>query len=436
MEKVDMQNLTPYTKIGLLARTISRENNLTLREKAEIIFDLKQLQKDAGIYPYDRICTFGSSHRGQVSEKSRDHDLLEDLNATKPHVIWNLNHYLSLNRHPEVIQFAKECVDKYGTGSGTSVFSGGMNLLHQKIERFFCKLWKKEECLLFPTGYSANLGTISALAGPEDLIIIDGECHASVHDGIRLTRAKREMFDHNNIENLETILTRSSGDYRNTFLIVESVYSMSGDETKIKEICALKKTHGFFLYVDEAHSFGFYGKNGAGFCAEKGCLEQVDLLMTTLSKATASLGGVVACSKELAAYIQFRSNAYMFQACISPADAGAILKSLELLTTDEGYRTQLWNNTFTFRERLVNAGFDLKDSISPVIPIYVEDEIKLSHLCQELFEQGVFTNAIIYPAVALNEGRLRLIVTADHTEEDINRTVEVLKASAKKLEIL
>ncbi len=436
MEKTDLQNLTPYTKIGHLARTIGRENNLTLREKAEIIYDLKHMQKDAGIYPYDRICTYGSNHRGQVSERTRQQDSSMDPVITKPHVIWNLNHYLSLNRHPEVIRFSKACVDMYGTGSGTSVFSGGMNLLHGKIEQFFRDLWRKEEALLFPTGYSANLGTISALIGPEDLIITDKECHASIIDGVRLTRAKCESFEHNNLEELENILVRSSGNYQNVFLIVESVYSMSGDEAKIREICDLKRKYGFFLYVDEAHSFGFYGEKGAGFCAEKGCLEQVDLLMTTLSKSTASLGGVVACSKELASYIQLRSSAYMFQACISPADAGAILKSLELLTTDDSFRTQLWNNTFTFRERLINAGFDLKESSSPVIPIYVEDEILLSHLCQELFEQGIFTNAIIYPAVAMTEGRLRLIVTANHTEEDINQTVEVLKRSALKLGIL
>ena len=313
--------------------------------------------------------------------------------------------------------------------------SGGMNELHRAIEQFFSYFWNKEESIIFPTGYAANLGAISGLVGSKDLVLFDKECHASIIDGIKLSKAKFIPFRHNNVDDLEKKVNRYSKDYETVLVIAESVYSMSGTEAPLRDYVELKKNKDFLLFIDEAHSFGFYGKDGRGYCDEMGCLADVDVVMTTLSKSAGSLGGIISCNKELATYIQFNSSPYIFQACISPADAGAVLKSLEILSIDSQYRDSLWSNTRYLRKKLKAAGFDYGDSTSPLVPIYVENPKILALLCREIFEQGIFTNWAAYPAVGLNEGRLRFIVSSNHTKRDIDQTVKILSEAYKKVTV-
>ncbi len=420
-------NLDIGSQIGFIAKKVSQDKELNIQQRSEIVHALKNFQINAQVYPYDRYIKEASNNLGVILSRS------EAAKSDKKHYVWNLNHYLGLNRNPEVIKFSQECIRRYGTGSGTSMVAGGMNEIHRKIEQFFSKYWGKEESIIFPTGYTANLGTISALVGQDDLVLIDKECHASIIDGVKLSKAQLLPFRHNDPIDLEKKLQKYSGKYHNVLVVIESVYSMTGDEAPVVEISALKNKFNFLLYVDEAHSVGFYGDKGRGLCYEKGCIDSVDIMMTTLSKSTGSAGGIVSCSKELATYIQVKSSPYLFQACLSPGDAGAVYKALEILTRDTTYQDILWKNTNHFRGKLLEKGFDCRNSKSPIVPIYMSDPNKLALMCKEIFENGIFTNWVAYPVVGLHEGRLRFIVTANHTKEDINSTVEILYSAYKKI---
>jgi glycine C-acetyltransferase len=415
-------------QIGFLAKKVRADKNLTIYEKAEIVNALKQLQISRGMFPYDRYVKYASNKFGEISTRSPDNYF-----KTKNHIVWGINHYLGLNRNEKVIKFAKECLEKYGTGCGTSAVSGGLSDLHRQIEVFFNTFWGKEESMIFPTGYTTNLGAISSLASSNDLIIFDRECHASIIDGIKLSGAERVSFKHNNVLDLEQKLKKFSGKYKNIIVIIETVYSMSGEEAPVEEIVNLKGKYKFLMYVDEAHSFGIYGKGGRGLCAAKNVIDKVDVLMTTLSKATASVGGIISTSRALASYIQCQSNSLIFQASISPADAGVVIKSLEILSKDESYRNTLWKNTIYFRKKLLESGFDCGASKSPIVPIYIKDPLTLALFCREIYSRGVFTNWISYPVVKVNDGRLRFSVTSRHTKDDIDKTLQILVESFKEV---
>jgi len=415
------------SQIGFIAKKASMDKSLDIKKRSEIVYALKEFQTKKEVYPYDRYIKEASNNVGVILNRT------DSIKSNKKHYVWNLNHYLGLNRNPEVIKFSQECIRRYGTGAGTSMVAGGMNEIHRKIEQFFSKYWGKEESIIFPTGYTANLGAISALVGSDDLVLIDKECHASIIDGVKLSKAQLLPFRHNDPEDLEKKLKKYSGSYNTVLVVIESVYSMSGEEAPVEVIAKLKSKYNFLLYVDEAHSFGFYGAQGRGLCYDRGCIDDVDVMMTTLSKSTGAAGGIISCSKELATYIQVKSSPYLFQACLSPGDAGAVYKALEIITRDSTYQDILWRNTNHFRGKLLEKGFDCRNSTSPIVPIYMSDPNKLSLMCKDIYENGIFTNWVAYPVVGLNEGRLRFIVTANHTKEDINNTVDILYNSYKKI---
>ncbi|MDP7016565.1 MAG: aminotransferase class I/II-fold pyridoxal phosphate-dependent enzyme [Pirellulaceae bacterium] len=340
--------------------------------------------------------------------------------------------YTGLNRHPDVIKAVQDAVAKYETGSGTSAMSGGMCELHKRAEKMIAKLLGKEAVMLFPTGYSTNLGVISALAGTGDLIVFDRESHASIIDGIKLSGAKYVSFRHNAVEDLVKKLNRAIGKYDNIFVVVESAYSMSGDLAPLNDIANLKEKFPFFLYVDEAHSFSFYGQHGAGYCQECGVIERVDFLMSTLSKATAAVGGFVACDRRYLALLKWSANAYIFQACFPPADAAAVISSLNILQNDPSIASKLHELNRYMRDKLEEFGFDLRQSQSPVVPVYFTDDEELGRINVKLYSRHIFTVSVLYPAVKRGEGRLRFIVTCNHTIDQINYTVRVLSDLVKK----
>ena len=351
-------------------------------------------------------------------------------------IVWSLNLYLGLNREPRVIARAQEALARFGTGCGTSAPSGGLSSLHHQIEPEVARMVGKPAVLLFSTGYSANLGALSALPGPKDLLLIDREAHASMFDGARLSGRKWVTFRHNDVEDLTAKLAQYGPNHENVFVAVESAYSMSGDLAPLREIAALKKDFRFFLYVDEAHTFGFYGENGGGYCREQGVTDQVDFIMSTFSKATASIGGFIACEAKYRTLLQVSSSAYIFQACLTPPDAAAILASLEEIRDNPSHAALLHDNNRYMRARLVQEGFDLGTSQSPVIPVFVPDLEKLYRLCANLYLEGIFSVPIVYPAVGVNEGRIRFIVNAHHTRGQIDRTVAALAGHARALGVI
>ncbi|ANU21861.1 aminotransferase class I/II-fold pyridoxal phosphate-dependent enzyme [Planococcus donghaensis] len=361
--------------------------------------------------------------------------ITEQSGEIKECVLWNVNHYLSLNRNKNVIEKATRALSQFGTGAGTSASSCGMTTLHKKIEQKISDMTGKESAVLFPTGFTANLGAISMLVGSKDLILFDRESHSSIINGIRLSNAKRTIsFKHNDVADLEKKLTRYEDSFENIFVIVESAYSMSGDLAPLKEITNLKQQHKFYLYVDEAHTFGIYGDKGRGYCFEQGVSEKVDFIMSTLSKATASVGGFLAADKKYCSLLRF-SDAYLFQACLTPVDAAVILAALEEIENNPSLITELHAKNTYMRNSLISKGFDLGTSKSPIIPVFIEDHNKLRLVVNDLYLVGVYSTPIVFPAVKMNQGRIRLIVNYNHSKEQIDYTVNALEEICRRHQV-
>ncbi len=419
------QNIHPLS----IARNLKQYNITNFDQKTNFTYEITQLQKKLEIYTLDRFLKNGSNFSASIMTPNKSNE--------NECIIWCTNLYLGLNRHPQVLENAKKIIDINGVGCGTSAVSGGFSSLHNQLESEFARFFNKEAAILFPTGFTTNLGVISAIADKHDLIIFDKECHSSIIEGVKLSGTNFRTFKNNDANSLEQILKRiPSGQYENIFVITESVYGMSGEEAPLKEYCKLKEKYKFYLYVDEAHSFGFYGEKGNGLSAHLGCLDQVDFIMTTLSKAIGSIGGIIACKKEYATFIRHTANSYLFQASLPSADITACLEALNIIQKDKKLKQKLWSNTNKFRNSIKNLGFNVGKSSSPIVPIYIDNEQDLATMCKELFKNGVFTNWISYPAVKKGKGRLRFIVSAGHTEKQINFTIDKIEKIGKNLNII
>lgn len=407
-----------------------KKNNVTNICQIALEYDKqKKTQLKENTLCYEMITQKGSDTYGVMQHHSTKEE--------QEMIIWSINHYLGLNRHSKVIESSKEAIDIYGTGCGTSAISGGHSQLHKMLEQRLSILFKKEDSLLFSTGYTANVGAISALTkGKNNLALIDRESHASIIDGCKLAKCKLLPFKHNSVTDLEKKLSLYSAKYDNVFVIVESVYSMSGEYAPIEEIVKLRKKYGFLLYVDEAHAFGICGTDGAGRCQELGLSDSVDFIMTTLSKSTASLGGVVSAKREFITLIQSQANAYMFQASLTPADTVTVLTALDVIRDEKSIVENLWENTRYFRLKLRELGFDIGVGESPIVPIYIGDIETLLDMGRDMLKEGIFSTSITYPAVHHNEVRFRFVVNASHTREHIDKTLDVLESLGKKYGLL
>jgi glycine C-acetyltransferase len=414
--------------LGLVKQEMHREGITDASLVADELHRIRLEQSQNHLFTSDLFTEQGSDSTATIVSGT--------TGSRRECIVWSLNLYLGLNRHPLVIERAVRALQTFGTGCGTSAPSGGLNALHHEVEARIATLLGKERAIVFSTGYATNLGALSALPGPKDLVLLDREAHASMFDGVRLSGRKFLAFKHNDAADLEEKLIRFGPNHENIFVVVESAYSMSGDLAPLRDFVALKKTRPFFLYVDEAHTFGLYGEQGRGWCHEQGVIGDVDFIMSTFSKATASIGGFFAADARWCTMLQATSTPYIFQACLPPADAAAILAALEVIEHEPRHRLRLHENNRLMRSLLVEEGFDLGQSQSPVIPVFVSDLEKLYRLCSALFQEGIFSVPVVYPAVGVNEGRIRFIVNAHHSEAQIRRTVSVLAGLARDLGVL
>ncbi len=424
-----MENVYTDTT-GTLLMKMKKKGVTDIDRLSEAMDDLRRKQLESGIYAFDNFTDKGSdAYAGMAADLDGEN---------RGCSVWSINHYLGLNRHPDVMEASIDAIREYGTGCGTSAISGGMNTLHKKIEHKLRQWTGKQGVMLFPTGFTANLGVIGAICQAGDHVLIDGESHASIRDGVRLSRAKRWIeFEHNSMEDIENKLRAASesGSGR-IIVVVESAYSMSGDICPLQKLVALKDRYEFLLVVDEAHSFGLYGTHGQGLCHQLGVLDRVDFLTSTFSKATASIGGFVATEARYISYFQWGINAFAFQACFSPADAATTLAAMEVLEREPEIIQDLHNKNGYMRSRLRAEGFDLGASQSPIIPVYIPDTEKLLKTCFEAYRRGVFSVPIAHPMVRAHEGRIRFIVNARHTLDQIDETVDVLADLAEKYDLL
>ncbi len=345
------------------------------------------------------------------------------------------NNYLGLFDNAEVKKATIEAVEKYGSSTCGSRFLNGTYSIHVDLEEKIAKFMEKDEALMFSTGFQTNLGVISAIAGRNDVIIIDRMVHASIMDAVRLSFAEVVKYKHNDMKDLEEKLGRLPDD-KGKIIIVDGVFSMEGDLSNLPEIVKLKKKYNTRLMVDDAHGVGVMGKNGRGTCEHFGVLDDVDLIMTTFSKAFASLGGYVVGDTKVIQYIKHQSRPLIFSASITPAAVGSASKALEFIQNEPWRRERLWKITEIMNRELIKMGYHTGNTETPIIPVFIRDFEKTFKLWHFLRDYGIFTNPVIAPAVPLEDSLIRTSFTAIHSDEDLDFILKGFYEGGKALEII
>jgi 8-amino-7-oxononanoate synthase len=344
----------------------------------------------------------------------------------KPRPVINLcsYNYLGLANHPEVLAAAHEALRTHGMGACGSPMLSGMTDLHRELERRVAKFLRREDAMLFNSGFGGALGTISGLLRKTDVALLDNRSHLSLRDGAVLSRCRTEKFEHNDPASLDAALSRHKG--RRQLVIVEGIYSMDGDFGNLKELIAVAESHGASVFIDEAHSMLACGEHGRGAAEKFGVEDRVPLLYGTFSKAFGALGGFVAGSKETLQYLRFYAHPYVYSCALPPVVIAAILKALELGTSQPELRVQLWENADYFHAQLRSLGLDTGESTTYVMPIVIADRERMYRLGHELRRRGLWVAPVDYPAVPQNRICFRACVTAKHTRADLDEALNIL----------
>jgi 8-amino-7-oxononanoate synthase len=345
------------------------------------------------------------------------------------------NNYLGLTRHPDVVAAAAKAIEQYGTSMTGSRFLNGSTHLHEELEARIARFLGKEASLVFTTGYQANLGTVSALVGSDSVAIIDRSDHASIYDGCKLSDGEMVRFRHNDAEHLESILREYSG-RKACLVIVDGVFSMGGDLANLPAIVDVCQRYRARLLVDDAHAIGVVGNGGRGTASHFGVEDSVDLVVGTFSKSLASIGGFVAGPSVVMDWIRHFGRSMMFSASLPPASTAAALAALDVLEREPERVTRLREISTALRTGLREAGFDVGESETPIIPINLGDEVRTVSFWKALIENGVYTNPVVYPAVPKGRACLRASCMATHTHEQISRAVEIFTAVGKQHRLL
>lgn len=344
------------------------------------------------------------------------------------------NNYLGFTGHPAIKQAALEAVERYGAGSGSVRTITGTLDIHDELERELADFKRTEAALVFQSGFTTNQGALSLL-GPDDLVISDELNHASIIDGIRLTKAERSIFAHKDMDQLEQRLKENDGRKR-AFIVTDGVFSMDGDIAPLPEIAALAERYGAYVYVDDAHASGVLGHNGKGSTDHFGLHGRVHIQVGTLSKAVGVVGGYVAGADILKRFLIHKARPFLFSTSQPPAVAAACLAAIRLLRRSQPLIDRLWDNATFFRTRLQEEGFDTGGSETPIVPIVIGAPDKTMDFSRLLLREGVYAQGIVYPTVAMDKGRVRCIVTAAHTKDDLSFAVEKIVAVGKETGLL
>lgn len=342
------------------------------------------------------------------------------------------NNYLGLADDERIRQAAISCIETDGFGSGASRLVCGNMTAHEQLEESIAEFKGTENCLVFSTGYMANVGIIACLFGRDDIIFSDRLNHASIIDGVQLSQAKWKRYPHRDMNALEEML-EDSAPCRKRCIITDSVFSMDGDLAPLDQIVVLAKKYDCLVMIDEAHAIGVMGKNGKGLAEHFDVEDKIDIQMGTLSKAVGTFGAYCCGSNKLISYLINKARSFIYTTGMPPSTAAASLKAIEIIKSTPQRREQLWKNTYHLNDALKNMGFDTMNSQTPIIPILVKDPNVAVDFSKRLFEWGIFVSAIRPPTVPQNTARLRLTVMATHTGEQINFVCEQFKAIGKEL---
>lgn len=340
-------------------------------------------------------------------------------------ILFSGNDYLGLSRHPRIISAAKQAMDQYGVGARSARLITGTTSLHAALEERIARFEKKERALVFSTGYQANLGALTSLAGPEDEIILDKLNHASLIDAARASGAVVRVYPHKNTEYLKKLLQKSKA--RRTWIVTDSIFSMDGDLAPLREIVELKNHYGAYLVIDEAHGTGVFGDHGRGVAEFLGVSNDIDVHIGTLSKAVGALGGFVAGKRELIEYLVNCARTFIFSTALPPATCAAATEAFNVIESEPALRKKLWESVRLLIQGLKNMGAPTLDSESPIIPCILGDEGKAVEASRRLFECGFFSPAVRYPTVPKGKARLRITVSAAHETSHITSFLSALK---------
>ncbi len=351
------------------------------------------------------------------------------------------NNYLGLCNHPKLREAATAAIEQYGAGSGAVRTIAGTMRIHMELEEKIARFKGVEACVVFQSGFTANAGTVSSILGKEDFILSDELNHASIIDGARLSRAKIKVFRHKDVEHAEELLKEIQHEPGHKLVITDGVFSMDGDIGPVGALAYLCEKYGAIMMVDDAHASGVLGRNGRGSVDHFGCTQRVDVQVGTLSKAIGALGGYVCGSRDLIDYLYHRARPFLFSTSHPPSVAASCIAAFDILENEPERIERLWANTHYFQEQLTHAGFDIggrttPKSETPITPIIVGDGRKTMEFSRAVFEQGVMATGIAFPTVPEGKARVRCIMTSEHTRPQIDKALEILTGTAKRMELL
>ncbi|MDE7450284.1 MAG: aminotransferase class I/II-fold pyridoxal phosphate-dependent enzyme [Paramuribaculum sp.] len=380
-------------------------------------YTVPQQAKAAGVYPYFRAIS-----------SEQDPEVI--INGRKV-LMFGSNCYTGLVNDPRIKEAAIEATRKYGTGCAGSPFLNGTLDLHKKLEARLAEYMGKEDVMIYSTGFGVNLGVVSTLTGREDYILWDEQDHASIIEGRRLSFSQSLKYRHNDMASLEKQLQKCDPD-KVKLIVTDSVFSMEGDVANVKEITRLAKQYNASVMVDEAHGIGVFGPGGRGVCHHYGVADDVDLIMGTFSKSFASLGGFIATDKEITNFLRHHSRSYIFTASITPASTAAALMALDIMEKEPDRQNHLWELTNYALEGFREAGFEIGHTSTPIIPLYIRDDFKTFAITRDLFEEGIFVNPVVSPAVASQDTLIRFSLMATHTREQVTEALEKITKVFRK----
>lgn len=391
-----------------------------LKQKLET--DIQEI-KDAGLFKEERIIT-------------SPQDAVIKLQDGKEVINFCANNYLGLSSHPKVIEAAKNTIDSHGFGMSSVRFICGTQDIHKELERKISEFLGKEDTILYAAAFDANGGVFEPLLGPEDAIISDALNHASIIDGVRLCKAQRFRYMHNDMEDLEKQLLAAS-DAKNKIIVTDGVFSMDGTIAQLDKICALAEKYGAVVMSDECHSTGFMGKTGRGVHEHCGVMKEVDIITGTLGKALGGAsGGFTSGPKEVIDILRQKSRPYLFSNTLAPSIVGASIAVIDMLSETTELRDKLEENTTYFREKMNAAGFDIKPGTHAIVPVMLYDAVLSQQMANKLLEKGIYVIGFYYPVVPKGQARIRVQMSAVHDKEHLDKAINAFVEIGKELEII
>ncbi|MDF1519208.1 MAG: glycine C-acetyltransferase [Brevefilum sp.] len=346
------------------------------------------------------------------------------------------NNYLGLANHPRLVNAAKEAMEKYGVGPGAVRTIAGTMDLHLELERRIAKFKRVEDAITFQSGFTANTGTIPALMGKEDIIFSDALNHASIIDGCRLSGATIKRYDHADPASLETVIMENKGSYRRGLIVTDGVFSMDGDYPPLDKLTEIAEKYDLILMVDDAHGEGVLGEGGRGIVDHFKLHGKVDIEVGTFSKAFGVMGGVVAGDAKIIQWLRQRGRPFLFSSAVTVPDVAATIAAIDILEESTKLVDRLWANAATFKGEMESLGFDTGKSMTPITPVMLGSAKLAREFSRKLYEEKVFAMALGYPTVPVGQARIRVMISAAHTDDDIAQSLKAFEKVGKELEVI